>query len=302
VLVQSATDPASRLIHFGGTRYFYWRAASDAFSAKPVTGTGAGTFGFWWDRDGLTGDFIRNAHSFELENMAELGVPGLLLIVAVMAGAVRILAKSRRRARRTSSAGASAALLAAFLVFLFQASVDWMWQSTAVTVLALGGVAVGAARLSRARPKIRWYGRAAIVAAAAGAAAVQVPALASTAAIRRSQAAERSRNAVLAFSWANSAVSAEPWAASPYEQRALVLESAGRLSAAVLDLRRAIAREPDNFVHWLLLSRVETELGHVDAAARDYVRARQLRPHASVFQPATYFGGPPAPSLRVRRR
>jgi tetratricopeptide (TPR) repeat protein len=138
------------------------------------------------------------------------------------------------------------------------------------------------------------------VVAAACAALIQVPALVSTAAIRRSQAAERSRNAALAYSWANSAVGAEPWAASPYEQRALVLESAGRFSSAALDLRRAIAREPDNFAHWVLLSRVETELGHVDAAARDYLHARELR-HASLFY-AMSFGGQPALSQPRGRR
>jgi tetratricopeptide (TPR) repeat protein len=115
---------------------------------------------------------------------------------------------------------------------------------------------------------------------------VQIPGLLSTSEIRSSQAAERAGNASLAYSWANAAVSAEPWAASPYEQRGLVLESAGRLTAAAKDLDRAIAREPSNFVQWLLLSRIETERGDLDAATRDYERARQLRPHALVFYDA----------------
>jgi hypothetical protein len=286
IVVQNASDPASRLTHLGGARYFYWRAALDAFDAKPLTGTGAGTFEFWWDQHGLTGDFVRNAHSFELENMAELGIPGLLLIVAVMTAAVTLLAKTHRRVRRAASSGTSTALLAAFVVYLFQASIDWMWQSTAVTVLALGAASVAAGRMSRGRPRIRWYGRLGIGAAAVCAVLVQVPGLLSTSEIRSSQAAERAGNASLAYSWANAAVSAEPWAASSYEQRGLVLESAGRLTAAAKDLDRAIAREPSNFVHWLLLARIETEQGDLDAATRDYERARQLRPHALAFYAA----------------
>ena len=33
-----------------------------------------------------------------------------------------------------------------------------------------------------------------------------------------------------------------------------------------MDLKRAVSREPDNFVHWLLLSRIETERGNLDAS------------------------------------
>ena len=253
-VTQSAANPASRLTQLGGGRYFYWKAAVDAFKAKPVTGTGAGTYEFSWDQHAGNGDFIRNAHSFELENVAELGIPGLLLIGVVFGVAIAILARVRARVRRSASAGASAALLAGLLVYLLQASVDWMWQSTAVTVLALSGAAVAGARLGHGRPRVRWYWRAAVALAAVGVAALQLPGLISTAALRRSQSAERAGNAALAYAWANSAVSAEPWAASAYEQRGLVLESAGRLAAAATDLRRAIAHEPENFAHWLLLA------------------------------------------------
>jgi tetratricopeptide (TPR) repeat protein len=135
--------------------------------------------------------------------------------------------------------------------------------------------------------------RVAVTLSAAGAVLVQVPGLLSTSEMRRSQAAERAGNGALAYAWANAAVSAEPWAASPYEQRGLVLEAAGRLRPAALDLTRAISREPDNFVHWLVRSRIETELGYVAAAARDYERARQLRPRAAVFANAPYFSGLP---------
>ncbi len=293
VVAQSAANPASRLTQLGGGRYFYWRAAVDAFKAKPVTGSGAGTFEFFWDQHGATGDFIRNAHSLELENLAELGVPGLVLIVAVLAAGAALLARARRRSRRSSTAGVTAALLAAFLVYVLQASVDWMWQSTAVTVMALGCAAIASARSARGRPRLRLAGRLAVALAAAGAIAVQVPGLVSTAALRHSQSAERAGNAGLAYAWANAAVGAEPWAASPYEQRGLVLEAAGRLTPAATDLRRAASHEPENFVHWLLLARVETERGELSRAARDYLRARRLRPKAGVFYYAPYFSAQP---------
>jgi hypothetical protein len=268
-------------------RYFYWRSALDAFRAHPLLGTGAGTFEFWWDRHATTGDFIRNAHSIELETMAELGLPGLGLIVAVVIASIAALVRARRQVRRAVTVAAGTGLFAAFLVFLLQASVDWMWQSTAVTALALGGVAIGSMRLRTSRPRVRVPTRALVVAFAVLAVLVQVPGLLSTLATRRSQRAERARDASAALSWADLAVNAEPWAASPYEQRGLVLEAAGRLPAARADLERAVAREPDNFTHRLVLARIETEAGDRKDAARQLARARLLRPHALVFAQPT---------------
>ncbi len=122
-----------------------------------------------------------------------------------------------------------------------------------------------------------------VVAIAVGAGVLQLPGQLSTSAIRRSQAAERAGNGEQALGWAQDAINAEPWSASAYEQRGLVLESAGSSRRAAEDLGQAITREPDNYEHWLILARIETEAGRLDAAVQDYVRARQLRPRASVF-------------------
>jgi tetratricopeptide (TPR) repeat protein len=171
------------------------------------------------------------------------------------------------------------------------ASVDWMWESTAVTVLALAGIGALGARVSRPIGRVRIGVRAAIVLAALLAGAVQVPGALSTSELRASQAAERRGNSNAALAWANDAVAAEPWSASAYEQRGLVLEAAGRLAGAAADLRRAISHERTNYVHWLLLARIETEQGRLAAAARDYRQAHALRPVAAVFALAAKLPG-----------
>jgi tetratricopeptide (TPR) repeat protein len=129
---------------------------------------------------------------------------------------------------------------------------------------------------------------------AAGAIVLELPGLLSTTEVRRSQAAERAENASLALAWAAAAVGAEPWGASPYEQRALVLESVGELDRAATDEHRAISREPYNFRHWLLLARMETERGDLTAAVVDYNRARQLDPYGLVFEYAPRANTPPS--------
>jgi hypothetical protein len=286
--VAPSTNPSSRLLNLSGTRYAVWKAALAAFDAHPINGTGAGTFQFWWNQHGTTYEFDQDAHSVWLQNLAELGAPGLGLIIAVLIGGLAIAVLVRQKTRRGASAGVAAACLAAFVVFLTQASVDWMWESTAVTVLALAGVSVLGVRLSQPRTPVRWPWRLAFTLLAISAAGAQVPSLLSTVDVNKSQAAERAGNGSAALAWANDAVAIEPWGASNYEQRALVDEAGDRLVAAAANERRAIDHEPTNFTHWLIMSRIQTERGRYAAAVSDYGRAHKLRPLATVFVVAPY--------------
>jgi hypothetical protein len=280
----STANPTARLASFSGdNRYQLWKSTLKAFDSHPLEGIGAGTIQFWWNEHATDGSFIRDSHSIWLQNLGELGVPGFLLIVAVAGGALAIGLRARRRVRRTVSAGAVTAGLSAFVVYLVAASVDWMWESTAVTVLALAGTAVLGVRLGQKRPRLNVPLRIIVVILALGAGVMQLPGILSTMATRRSQTAERSGQANTAFAWARAAVDSEPWSASAYQQLGLVEESAGQLRSAARDLEHSISREPQNYVHWLLLSRIETERGQLDAAVRAYDRARQLRPRATVF-------------------
>jgi O-Antigen ligase len=279
----NTANPSARLTTLAGTRYAIWKSAIKAFDAHPAEGTGAGTFQFWWNQHGTTSEFVLDAHNIWLQNMAELGLPGLLLIVAVMAAALGVGAQARMQARRPRSAGAAAAFVGVMIVYLLHASVDWMWESTAVTVLALAGIATLSARLSRTRLRLALPARVPLVAVAAVAAVVQLPGILSTSDINRSQAAERAGQSSTALVLARDAASAEPWSASAHEQEALLLEADGRLGQALREENIALSDEPGNYVHWLIRSRMETELGRLRAALRDYRRAYALRPYASVF-------------------
>jgi hypothetical protein len=286
---KTTADPAARLSSLSGSRYLYWKTAIKAFDARPATGTGAGTFEFWSNGHGGGSEFVRDAHNIWLENMAELGLPGLLLIVAVGIAAIGVPVAVRRRARRSVTAGGAAAFLAVVLVYLLHASVDWMWESTAATVFALAGVAVVGGRLARSRPRLTLPLRAALVAVAAGAALVQLPGMISTTAVRNSQVADRAGDLARALQLARDAVTAEPWSASAHEQEALVLEQGGQLRQARKQESIAISDEPTNYAHWLIRSRIETELGQLSLAIRSYDRAYQLRPYSAIFAYAPYF-------------
>jgi hypothetical protein len=113
----------------GGARSDYWHVAWDEWQTRPLTGTGAGTFGTFWLRHGVAPG-AQDAHNLYLETLAELGiVGGALLAVALVLPLLAFPA-----ARREPLAPA---LLAAYAAFLLHALVDWDWEMPVVTVTAL---------------------------------------------------------------------------------------------------------------------------------------------------------------------
>ncbi len=279
-----ADDPAARLGSVAGTRYVTWRSALDALSSDPLRGVGPGAFEFWFNRQAVSDESVRDAHSLYLEALAELGWPGLLLTLVIVGGLLTCAVRARLGRRDRARTGASVAILAVLAIWIFHAGVDWMWEETAVTLLVL--VLVGAATVLGARtgPTTRRSVRAAIVAVALLGALVQVSPLIGTSDVRKSQAAVRSGDLRSARADALAAVNAWPWAATPLLQRALVSEASGRLDAAIEDAERAARDEPTNWQHPLILARLEAERGHPARAVAAFERARRLRPRSLLFR------------------
>ncbi len=65
-------------------RTVLWRAALDDFLAHPVVGSGAGSFGRWWLAHRTTFYFVEEAHNLYLQTLAEVGVVGFALLVALL--------------------------------------------------------------------------------------------------------------------------------------------------------------------------------------------------------------------------
>jgi O-antigen ligase len=114
-----------------GDRAAYWGAARHMVAAHPLGGTGAGTFHV--DYTSLPPG--HDAHSLYLQAFAELGVVGLVLIVALVA---LPLGLAIRRGLAAPAAGLA--------VFALAAGVDWDWQLPAVTVAALALAAATSAK------------------------------------------------------------------------------------------------------------------------------------------------------------
>jgi hypothetical protein len=122
----------SRFGTLQSNRYDYWSVAFRAFAAEPIHGVGAGGWAVWWLRDRTINDFAQDAHSLPLQTLAELGLVGVALLAAFVAGVVL----AGRRALGTAPALA-AGPLAGLVAYAAHAPLDWDWQMPAVTLVAI---------------------------------------------------------------------------------------------------------------------------------------------------------------------
>jgi hypothetical protein len=140
---------AARLGSAESNRYAYWRVALRAFGDAPLRGHGAGSFPVLWLRHRTVAESVRDAHSLELETAAELGIAGLALLAALLAGVARCAVVARRR-----DAAAVAGPVAALAVWAAHSALDWDWEMPALTLVAvvLAGLVVARADPTGERP------------------------------------------------------------------------------------------------------------------------------------------------------
>jgi len=266
----------------GQSRYQFWSAAVEQNATKPLTGTGSGTFEYWWARNGDLAEIVRDTHSLYMQTLGELGIVGAVVLAAFL---LTILVGGGREAMRTSPLRRSllAAALAGCAAFCLTATFDWMWQIPVLpaVLLLLAGTLVGGTAAPAASIRLPWRLGFAIFAIAA-IVAIAIP-LASTSLVRQSEADARSGDLVGALEAARSAQNVQPGAATPRLQEALVRERLGEFALAATAARAAVERESTNWRTWLVLSRIEAELGRARPAVDAYRRAKSLNPHFSLF-------------------
>ena len=267
----------------GESRYQFWSSTVDENATAPLIGTGSGTFRFWWAREGDADETVRDAHSLYMQTLGELGIVGLLILLAFLAW---VFVSGLRAALLSDAAERSrlAAALAGFTVFLLTAAVDWMWQVPAVPVAALMlacGLLVAGDGSDKPRLPVPWRVGVGVVSLLA-IVAIAIP-LASLDLTRQSQAAVRGGDYPAALDDARSAQNVEPAAATPRLQQAQVLELMRDFPAAEAAAQAAVDRESTNWQTWLVLSRIAAENGRPAASVAAYREARRLNPRAQIF-------------------
>jgi len=271
-------------------RLQWWGEALDVARAQPAGGSGAGTFALARRRYRESATPVTEPHSVPLQLLADLGVVGLALGLAVVGGATVGVRNGLRLAADSRDRAAGAALACLLLAYGLHALVDYDLDFIAVTAPAL--VALGAL-LAMGRP--RAVVRAGVpglvaVAAVAGAAvlAVALPALADREIDRAFVAVDAGRldDAVDA---ANRARRLNPLSLAPLQARALAADAAGDRQAAAAWYAKAAELQPENPDAWYDLGLYQAIATHDQCAAYyAFNRSYTLDPASSRWVP----GGP----------
>jgi hypothetical protein len=282
------SSPSSILSFHGSGRYQFWESAVEASETAPWKGIGPGTFEFWWGRHASYLGYVRTAHSLYLENLAELGIPGLLLIggfvFAVLGiGAARALRAPPEERLLLAAATAGAA------GFAMAAALDWVWQLAALSVafMLLAAVAVSGYSLPEPtrRRRRRSNRRNSNRLKRAGVAALAIAALIAiwfplrgATALRHSLIDAGHGDLAAALQQAHDAAGAQSYAASPLLQEAVILEQQGKLRPAASAAAAATRKEGAEWRTWFILARIESERGRIAASLRAFGRAHERNP------------------------
>ena len=162
IVVLALSGAAAVVAHAGASepRRSYYSVAWHDYTAHPLLGSGAGTFGFAWARSGKPAQFggALDAHSLYLETLAELGPVGLVLVLLLLLIPLRAL--------RVAHTPYVAVALGGYVAFLIHAGLDWDWELPAIVVAALACGAAGLAALPAGSAPIDQRRRFALVAVA----------------------------------------------------------------------------------------------------------------------------------------
>jgi len=279
----------ARLTSTGGeNRYQLWSSAVRQFQEEPLAGTGSGTFQFWWTRDGAESEPIVDTHSLYFQTLGELGIVGLILLIAFIIvgwwqGGVRVVRAGARKRPYLAAALAAASVIWITSIF------DWMWKIPIVPIatLLLLAVLITAGDPEEtelaalpALPRL-----AAAVVSLVAIVAIAIP-LSSESLVRESQSKASEGDNSGALADARTAANVEPEAATPRLQQALLLEANGEFAAAQQEAEAATEREPTNWRNWLVLSRIAAQHGEANEALAAYRKARSLNPKSEIFREA----------------
>jgi tetratricopeptide (TPR) repeat protein len=266
-------DLRDRLFTFTGSyRVELWQASWDQFKGSPVVGEGAGTYEQHWLEERPLPHEVRDGHNLYLETLGELGIIGLALLLVALAAPLAAAVRARRNAL-------AAGVLGAYVAYLVHAAVDWDWELPAVTITALACGAVLLALRDRA-DALQVEGRARVVLAgtAAALAIVAFVGLVGFSAVNASAdaAAGRTPNYDEAEDEARKARRWARWSSEPWQRLGEAQLGNGDAGAARQSFRKAIEKEPTDWLLWLRLAEASTGAERQQAIAR----AERLNPRS----------------------
>jgi hypothetical protein len=285
-------DPG-RLTAIGSVRARYWNEALKMWKGHPLKGVGAGGYATLRPRYRQDDLEVRHAHGYVVQTLADLGLAGMLISVALV-GFWLIAATSavgRERGLSWSTAFTPErigllTLLSIVVIFAAHSFVDWTWfvPGNAVVALLCAGWLAGRGPLlpepmpgggslrDRMRAGLRIPLRAGLAAAAIVVALIAAwttwQPLRSQNAMDDALAALEGKNINAARSDAQAAEDRNPLAVEPLFVRSVVEQQAGDTVAARRALENAVQLQPTNSEPWLRLADFDLNVLHDPAQAK----------------------------------
>jgi hypothetical protein len=264
-------------VDFRTGRGGFWRVAWDDFERQPLRGDGSGGFrqSFLVHRD-VGGVQPEDPHSVEMTMLSELGLPGILLFVAFLAGALAAILRARRLG--PAPAALVATVLASGAYWLVHASVDWFWSYPAVTAPVIFALGVAAAPVCL-RPDSRDLARPwrfGVAGAAALVALSMIPFfLSETYANRGIRTGTADPEA--AYADLRRAADLNPLTSFPLIGEAVIAQRDGDRERALSALDQAESRNPDDWQPYYMEAQLLKTVDRTRAEAA-LARARELNP------------------------
>jgi O-antigen ligase len=310
----------NRLTAIASVRARYWKEALQIFEAHPAAGAGAGGYATARLRYRTETLNVRHAHGYVVQTLAELGIVGLALTVALLAAWLVAAGRAthpfnRRwqawRWRRhpipyTPERIGLLSMLALVAVFGAHSLVDWTWYVPGDACMALlcAGWLAGRGPLdalpasapdtavSPRAPSMRLRrldpGTASL--AAAVVALALLAAWAEWQPQRSARSSERAlalltRKPAAARSAAQAAVSEDPLSIQALQYLATVQQHAGERARATATLQKAVNLQPANPQAWAALGEHDLQLANYQAAVREFRAAAYLNPQMVAPEP-----------------
>jgi len=287
---QSATNPG-RLTTISNNHALYWKYAREVFDTSPVLGAGAGSFPIA-DQRFMTGpDFALQAHSYIFQTLADLGLAGLAISLALalawLFAAVRAVGPLRPRAPGSGAAEriGLVTMVAVVAVFVVDSTIDrsWFVPGDAVIALLCAGWVAGRGphtqALAARRPSFARLARSPALAGCALAAIAVSLMIAWTQwqPLRSEQAATAGAIAI-----------ANAYSASP-------AQSARLLASARADELAAVSRDPLDIAPLFDLGETYSQLNENRLAKATFEREVELQPSNALswIDLASYYEGLP---------
>jgi O-antigen ligase len=281
-------DPG-RLAAVGSVRARYWNEALKMWKGHSGKGVGAGGYATLRPRYRQDDLDVRHAHGYVVQTLADLGLAGMLISVALL-GFWLVAATSavgrRRGLPHTPERIGLLTLLTVVVIFGVHSFVDWTWfvPGNAVPALLCAGWLAGRGPLTpepvagaggiaeRIRAGLRMRARAALAAAAIVIALVAAwttwQPLRSQNAMDDALTALESKDVPRARADAQAAHDRNPLAVEPLFVRAVVEQQAGNRTAARVALEDAVKLQPTNSEPWLRLAAYELHVDNNPARAK----------------------------------